>query len=383
MVLLAAFYIFFPVIVILLCQRFEVVNKIGAVFVCYVVGALLGNSIGLPDGSIQLQDTLNSASVAIALPMLLFSMDVKAWIKTAGKAILSMTGASVIIVAVAGFGSVIIADHVEESWKVAGLAIGVYTGGTPNMAAIKTALDVDPTIYIIMHTYDTVISLVYIIFCITIAQKLLNRFLPRFEKIKGIVSDSQEGESEDIHSYRGIFKASVLKKLIIALVLSFLILGTALGVSGIFPKAYSTAITILMITSLGIGASFITKVRQIEKTYQLGMYFILIFCLVVGSMANIKDLIHVNWILLFYISFCIFGTVILHAIFCKIFKIDTDTFIITSISAICSPPFVPVVAQALKNKQIILSGLTTGIIGYAIGNYLGISFAYIFKIMIG
>jgi len=383
MVILAIFYLFFPLIVIQMCLRFDLANKIGAVFVCYVVGAVLGNSVGLPDGSAALQDTLSSASVAIALPLLLFSMDVKAWLKTAGKAILSMTGATIIIVAVAGFGSVIIADHVEDSWKLAGLAISVYTGGTPNMAAIKTALDVDPTTYIIMHTYDTLISLVYIIFCITIAQKVLNRFLPRFERVKDMVSGGQDGEIEDIHSYQGILKASVIKRLAIAMILSFVILGTALGLSGLFPKAYSTAITILMITSLGISASFITKVRQIEKTYQLGMYFILIFCLVVGSMANIKDLININWILLFYISFCIFGSVILHAIFCKIFKIDTDTFIITSISAICSPPFVPVVAQALKNKQIILSGLTTGIIGYAIGNYLGISFAYIFKIMIG
>ena len=383
MVLLAVFYLFFPLIVIPLCLRFNLMNKIGAVFICYVVGALLGNSWGLPDGSAALQDTLSSASVAIALPLLLFSMDVKAWLKTAGKAILSMTGATIIIVDVAGFGSVIIADYVEESWKLSGLAISVYTGGTPNMAAIKTALDVDPTTYIIMHTYDTLISLIYIIFCITIAQKLLNRFLPRFEKVKDVISGSEDGETEDIHSYGNMLNASIIKKLILAMILSFLILGTALGVSGLFPKAYSTAVTILMITSLGIGASFITKVRQIEKTYQLGMYFILIFCLVVGSMANIKDLIHINWVLLFYISFCIFGTFILHAVFCKIFKIDTDTFIITSISAICSPPFVPVVANALKNKQIILSGLTTGIIGYAIGNYLGISFAYIFKIIIG
>jgi len=383
MILLAAFYVFFPVIVILLCQRFKTVNKIGAVFVCYVIGALLGNLGELSASSLELQDTLSGASVAIALPLLLFSMDVKAWIKTAGKAILSITGATIIIVAVAGLGSVIIAGHVDENWKIAGLAIGVYTGGTPNMAAIKTALNVDPTTYIIMHTYDAFISFVYIIFCITVAQRLLNRFLPRFEKIKNIVSGTQEGEIEDIHSYRGMFRTLVVKQLLAALVLSFIILGTALGASGILPKAYSTAVTILMITTLGIGASFITKVRQIEKTYQLGMYFILIFCLVVGSMVNIRDLIHINWTLLSYISFCIFGTAILHAIFCKIFKIDTDTFIITSISAVCSPPFVPVVAQALKNKQIILSGLTTGIIGYAIGNYLGITFAYIFKIIMG
>jgi len=56
-----------------------------------------------------------------------------------------------------------------------------------------------------------------------------------------------------------------------------------------------------------------------------------------------------------------------------------DTFIITSVSAVCSPPFVPGVAAALKNKAIIISGLTTGIVGYAIGNYLGIFFAYLFR----
>ena len=134
-----------------------------------------------------------------------------------------------------------------------------------------------------------------------------------------------------------------------------------------------------MITSLGIAASFFSKIRRIEKTYQLGMYFILIFCLVVGSMANIEKLININWLIMSYIAFCIFGTFVLHALFCRIFKIDTDTFIITSISAICSPPFVPVVANALNNKQIILSGLTTGIIGYAVGNYLGITFAYVFR----
>ncbi|MCK5165656.1 MAG: DUF819 family protein, partial [Desulfobacula sp.] len=231
--------------------------------------------------------------------------------------------------------------------------------------------------------YDILINLIYIIFSITMAQKFFNRFLPRFEKEKDVISGRQDEEIEDINSYRNMLNVFVIKKLMVAIAFSFVILGASLGIAALFPKAYSTSITILMITSLGIGASFVTRIRQIEKTYQLGMYFILIFCLVVGSMANINDLIHINWILMSYISFCVFGTFILHAVFCKIFKIDTDTFIITSVSAICSPPFVPVVANALNNKQIILSGLTTGIIGYAIGNYLGISFAYIFKTIIG
>jgi uncharacterized membrane protein len=40
---------------------------------------------------------------------------------------------------------------------------------------------------------------------------------------------------------------------------------------------------------------------------------------------------------------------------------------------------VPVVATALKNKDVILSGIITGIVGLAIGNYLGISYAYLLK----
>jgi uncharacterized membrane protein len=54
-----------------------------------------------------------------------------------------------------------------------------------------------------------------------------------------------------------------------------------------------------------------------------------------------------------------------------LFKVDSDTMIVTSTALICSPPFVPVIAGAIRNRQVIISGLTVGILGYAIGNYLG------------
>ncbi len=379
---LIAFYVLFPVLVIWLCYRFEFFNKLGAVIICYIVGITLGNIGILPEGVAGLQDTLSSAAVAVALPLLLFSMDVRAWLKLAGKAIISMLGATVVIVAVASLAVIMINGQVEEAWKLGGMAIGVYTGGTPNLAAIKAALNVDPTTFIIIHTYDTLLSLIYIILAMSVAQKFFNRFLPKFQ-FADAEQEADDLEAEDIHSYAGIFKRDTVLRLLGATLLSGLILASALGIASLFPQSYTTSITILMITSLGIAASFVPQVRAIDKTFQLGMYIILVFCLVVGSMANLKDLININWHLMFFVTFCIFGSLMLHALFCKIFGIDTDTFIITSVSAICSPPFVPVVASALKNKEIILSGLTTGIIGYAIGNYLGISCAYILKALLG
>jgi len=40
---------------------------------------------------------------------------------------------------------------------------------------------------------------------------------------------------------------------------------------------------------------------------------------------------------------------------------------------------VPLVANALKNKDVIVTGITGGIIGYIVGNYLGVALAYFLK----
>jgi uncharacterized membrane protein len=153
----------------------------------------------------------------------------------------------------------------------------------------------------------------------------------------------------------------------------------SLFISGFFPESRSAAITILAITTLSIAFSFIPQIRNIRKTFPGGMYIIYVFCFVVASMTDIRTLIHIDFTILFFVAFSIFGSLSLHALFSRIFRIDTDTFLVTSVSAICSPPFVPVVAGSLKNPNVLLSGLTTGIIGYAIGNYLGISLALLLQ----
>lgn len=109
------------------------------------------------------------------------------------------------------------------------------------------------------------------------------------------------------------------------------------------------------------------------------MYLILIFCLAVASMADISKLANISFSLFYYVGLAMYGSHILHLFIARIFKIDADTVIISGSALICSPPFVPVVAGALKNREIILTGLVIGIAGYAVGNYLGIMVAYILK----
>ena len=334
------FYLLFPIVIIYLCTTYPILDKIGMIIICYTMGLVLGNINILPENILASQTTLCEVSVALSLPLLLFSLDLKQWIHLAGKTILSMVLATISIAIASCVGFLFINGQIMESWKLVGMAMAVYTGGTPNLAAIKTALQVDPTIFITFHTYDIVITLACIIFFITVAQSVCNKFLPRFKPLPKKSGEPDEtgeigetGETDSLHyegidSYKGIMKVKTLIKLAYALVLSG-----------------------------GIGCSFIPAIRNIEKTFQLGMYIIMIFCLVVSSMSDFSLLTNLNYPLLCYVGFSVFGSLTLHALLCMIFKIDTDTFIITSTSAICSPPFVPVVASALKNKTIILSGL--------------------------
>ena len=272
--LLICFYIFFPVLVIYLCYRFPLVNKIGAVIICYFVGMLAGQFFTFSPAIGDLQNTLTSAAVALALPLLLFSMDVKAWFRLAGKATLCMLLATIAIVVVAMGGYLLIRGQIPQAWQLGGMAVGLYTGGTPNLAAIRTALHTDTDLYITMHTYDTVISLLYILFLCSVGQRLFNLFLPRFKKKEKAPGEAFNGEAETeaIDSYRGFLNRQTWPPLLGALVLSIIILAASVSLAALFPAEYSDAVTILIITTLGIACSFIPRIRQIKKAFQAGMY---------------------------------------------------------------------------------------------------------------
>lgn len=374
-VLLVIFYLFFPAFIIFLSEKFTFIEKIGTVVLAYIVGLILGNSGLLTGESKAIQDMVATITVPLALPLLLFSANIKSWFKLASKTLiatfLAISGLLIIVVA----GNSYFSDKIPEVWKISGMLVGVYTGGTPNLASIKTALDVNPETYIMVHTYDTIISAIFIFFLITVGQKFFLLFLKPFKYESSTAEDSQHADNEE-KPYSQLLRKSAIKPLLMALGIAVLIMAIGGGISMIVPENISMAIAILIITTLGIGASLIPKVNKIETTFHLGMYLILIFCLDVASMADLSTLNIQSLYLLYYIAIAVFGTLFLQVLLSKIFNIDADTTIIISTTLICSPPFVPVVASALKNKQIIISGLTIGVLGYAIGNYLGILLAW-------
>ncbi|MBP7604746.1 MAG: DUF819 family protein, partial [Spirochaetes bacterium] len=189
------FFILFPAFAIYLCKKSPLIDRLGAVVVCYIAGIALGNTGVFPENFAGIQDAFMTVTVPIALPLMFFSLDMKRWSRLAGKSLLSfgLQTVSVIIVSVGGY--FIFRDAIgAESWKLAGMFIGVYTGGTVNLAAIGTALQVDPALYVASHASDVVVSSVYLLFLITVGQRVILKFLPAFSAAGNVSEDiSMEG----------------------------------------------------------------------------------------------------------------------------------------------------------------------------------------------
>ncbi|MBR5202855.1 MAG: DUF819 family protein [Clostridia bacterium] len=378
------FYFTFPSLIIYLCRKSALMNKIGEILLLYIVGILVSNLVifplGLGDSLKGVQDALTSVTILLAFPMILFGCDFKNW--KLKKAIVALCIGLVSVVAVDVIGFYLFNDNQTGFEKIAGLLVGVYTGGTPNLASLKIALNVDAETYIFVHTFDMIISFVYLVFLMSFGIKVFRLFLShRVTKSPSHQDGSEFNVQGSELSYSGIFTKKHFPKTLGALGLAILIIGIGMGVSLLISgKVDDMLVLILTMTTLSIAASFLPFVRKMEKSYDTGMYFVLIFSLVVASMVDITAIDYCAGAnIIAYIAFVIFGSLVLSIILSKIFKVDSDTMVITSVALINSPLFVPMIAESMKNKKVIITGITVGVIGYAVGNYLGIIVSQLLK----
>ncbi len=367
-----------PAVVIWLVHRFAWAAKLGVVVLCYVAGLSLGSTGLLPVALLPVQSTVSEAAIALALPLVLMSLDVVAWSKVASRALLSMGLAMLSVLAVSSVMAMTIAGlGVDKVYELAGLAVGVYTGGTPNLAAIKTALGVDNTRFLVFVAFDTVIGALFLMFMLSVGKPLFARLLPApMPAVEGNTDELHDTHNEDFgmllerRHYAGIVKGTVVAGAVVI---------AAIGVSRMLGKGESTAVVIALLTTMAILVSFLPPVRRIGESYKVGMYLIYVFSFVVASMVRLSDVRVTDLKILAFITLTVTGSLVLHAMLCRLTRVDVDTFLVTSVGAVCSPPFVPMMARALGNPTVILSGMTTGVIGYALGTYLGISLGLLLK----
>ena len=381
--IILACYVLFPLLIIEGFKRWTVVQKIGTVVLAYAVG-IIASLCGVMQFSdpaaaatfSRLQSTLMSVAVPLAIPLMLFNCDFKLWTKALPKTAWALvTGIGAVLVAVIS-GFFIFRHHVPETAKVAGMMTGIYTGGTMNFNALGASLQVDKSVMAIVLAFQMVITTPYIFFLLGGGYKIFRKLLPYKDITHRGRTDEDNVETADVENYHNMFEKQNLLGMAKGLGLSVVFLAIGACLALLITGTLNELVVILTITTLSIIASFFKKVRELPKTFELGMFFILIFSVIVASMFNIHS---VNGGSLYVGGFVVWimgVSVVLHLLLCRVAKVSGDLFCVCQVGLLCSPPFVPPIAGAMKNKKVLISGIVVGLVGYAVGTYMGALLAW-------
>ena len=382
--IILACYIIFPILIIEAFKRWTIVQKIGTVVLAYAVGiiASLCGVFHFADPAIgatfsKLQSTIMNVAVPLAIPLMLFNCDFKLWTKSLPKTTWALvTGiAAVLIASISGY--FVFRNNVPEIAKVTGMMAGIYTGGTMNFNALGAALNVDRSVMAIVLAFQMVITTPYIFFLLGGGYKIFRKLLPYKDITHKGRMDEDEVETNDVENYRGMFEKKNFIGMMKGLGLSVIFLAVGAGLALLITGTLNELVVILTITTLSIIASFFKPVRELPKTFELGMFFILIFSVIVASMFDINSVNGGSLYIGGFVLWIIGISVGLHLLLCRIAKVSGDLFCVCQVGLLCSPPFVPPIAGAMKNKKVLISGIVVGLVGYAIGTYLGALLAWI------
>ena len=375
-ILLVLIFCLAPAFVLWLCKKVPFFGKIGPILILYILGVIIGNLPWINEGNYPLKDTITTILIPLALPMMLFACSLS---RDSLKGIFRSLIAGLIAIIVSIFvGYWLFGKHIgTQGPEIAALITGCETGGTINMASLQMLLSVPSETFVMLNSYDMIVCFLYFIFLLSIGIRLFRKFLKLAPKAETQEATAQAQVNEQIiERHKNPYK--ILKtakgwgqvwRILLAVVIC---VGLAFGLTKLFPEGWFMPIFILGISTFALIAANLKPVKKLTFSYDLGLYLIYIFSIAIASMADVTKLnIREGLYAFLFLFFVIFVSLLLQVILSKLLKVDPDMMIATSVALINSPPFVPIVVSAMNNKKVLVPGITVGIIGFALGNYLG------------
>ena len=377
------FYLLAPAVVLWGCRRVKFLDKVGPVLTLYILGVVVANLHIVPEDCHGIQKILQDVMIPLAIPMMLFGCnfkDFKAGV-TAKAFIICLISTAAMVVA----GFVLMKNRLGVDGPTIGATLsGQYTGGAGNFAAVNMMLG-DKALtgekFALVSTCNLVVSFFYLMFLMGGGVKFARRIV-HGKKLATHNDTINAAEYVNDNPYKDFGKKQSIIQLLKVFGAAVAVAGVSLLVSGYFKEGtvmfdllggdFSMVALILILTTISLLLTSFKQVRSWGKSFDAGMYLIYIFCL---AMAMLADLTKLDWALglwvLVYQTIIVFGSLALCVLLARPFKVDADSAVITSDTFVNSPICVPMIAATMKNKEVIMVGITNGLAGYAVGNYLG------------
>lgn len=360
-------------VALVLERRLRLFRSFGAAFVGIFLGMVLSN-LGVLPGKSPAYDFLVGPAVSAGIILILLSVDVRTIVKAGPKMMAAFSIGAVGTVVGAVTAAFTLASQVgPETWKLSGQYAATYTGGGANFAAVGASVGTSGDLFAAGVAADVIVTAVWMGICL-MAPVVLAR--SRGERDAAV-------EHTDVGEAGGRLYASIGNVELLDIGLLAVIVLVTLWASKALGEVVSGVPSILWLTTIALLLAQIPQVQRIKGAGVIGNWLILLFLASNGAKSVVANIVAVGPPVLWFalVTVGIHGLIQFGA--GMLFKLDLRTLAVASQANIGGSASAMALASARGWTADLLPGVAVGLLGNAVGNYIGIAVAMLMKGWLG
>ena len=360
--------------------RFPALGKLGASMMAIIFGAILSNTGLVPVDSV-VYDVVLGPVTSVSIAWLLLSVDLRDLAKAGPR----ITGAFVVAVTGTVLGAcvatVIYQSHFgDDTWRIAGALTGTYSGGSVNFVSVGREVGLTGALFAGLNAADAVVTGLWL-GATLILPIWLARFYAPVEAPAATDDESSTGApANERHRNHPYFAREGL---------------SAVGIAGLFATGLILVLvsewlgtvvpqvpSILWLTTLALILGHSPLYRDAPGAMQLGSVGLHFFFVLIGILSRVSEIAAVGFEVFFF-TLIVVGV---HGVFVlgigRLLRLDIGSVLVASQAAVGGPTSALAVAISREWKHLVLPGVVVGLLGYAVGTYLGLGVAYLLRIFL-
>ena len=376
-------------------RRFRLFSFFGTAIVVITGAALLVNLRVIPPSiPVGDQQTINPIyvfasdyAVPLAIVLLLMTADLRSLRRLGRPAITAFVLGAVGTMVGAFVGGLLLAGAIgPESWKISGQFAGSYIGGGVNYAAVGEAVGTSDALFATGAAADTLMTNLWFVLTALIPVVLL-RFYPslyggRPDDEPSRPDGGASGETGAVEEYWQKREISIYH-IVYLLALAFVIVAVSTLIAAPVNEALGFEIPVeLWYTTLALLAA-LTPANRLNGGEEIGNVLLHYFFAVLGAGAVLSTLVGKGPVIFLFlvVLVSIHGLIIFGG--GRLLKIEIETLSVASQACVGGPSTSLALAISKQWRALVTPAVLIGVLGYAIGNYVGVGMAFLLRGLIG
>lgn len=361
--------------------KWKVFDFLPAIIWIFLTPILLSNLFIVPGidfaiipRSSDVYTTFRAFAVPMFIVLMLLDIDIKRTLQVAWR------GAGVLVVGAVGVAVGCVVAFVlfrsglpDDAWSGFGALAGSWIGGTGNLAAVAESLQTPEELIGIVVVVDNLVYLVY--FPLILGCKRWAASFNRFTGVTQAEIDATYAASAEVEKKR---HEVTFPDLLILVAFAFAAILAANWLAPLIPEVgrvlTRSTYSILLVTTFGILLSA-TPLKDVPGTEPVAMALVYIYMTMIGASADLAGMVGAQWFVV-----AGFLAIAIHLVFvivaAKLFRVDVSMAAVSSVASVGGAASAPV-AAAYHREELVPISIMLALIGYALGNYLGVATAYL------